>query len=85
MYVRPLDPKIDRPVQELKSFQRVSLLPGRKAAVTLMLDAGAFSYWDDIHHQWQTDPGRYELEVGSSSRDIRLRAIVRVPGSVKRL
>ena len=78
LYVTPLHPKLDRPVQELKSFGRLSLRPGQKAPLTLLLDANAFAYWDVTHHQWKTDPGLYQIKIGSSSRDIRLRSTVRL-------
>jgi beta-glucosidase len=76
LYVRPLAPRVDRPVRELKGFRRVSLRPGQTARVTFALDDRAFSYWDDARHAWRADPGRYMVEVGASSRDIRARAVV---------
>ena len=79
LYVHDLAPKVDRPVQELKGFQRVMLLPGQKAAVTFTLDSSAFSYYDAAAKHWKANTGRYEIEVGASSRDIRLRGIVRLP------
>ena len=78
LYVDALAPKIDRPVQELKGFGRVSLRPGQAATLTLPLDAGTFAYWDVTRHRWKTDPGPYEVKIGASSRDIRLRSIVRL-------
>ena len=78
LYLHDLAPRIDRPVQELKGFQRVMLLPGQKGVVTFRLDASAFSYYDVNARRWKANPGRYEIEVGASSRDIRLRGIVRL-------
>jgi beta-glucosidase len=72
LYVRPINPKIDRPVRELKAFARVALLPGQTKTVTLTFGPNAFAYWDIKNHQWQTDPGAYALDIGASSRDIRL-------------
>ena len=77
LYVRPLAPPLDRPVRELKGFQRVSLQPGQKAVVTFLLDDRAFSYWDVKRHAWQVSPGTYTIEVGASSRDIRVQGITR--------
>ena len=76
LYVRPIHPSINRPVRELKSFARVSLLPGEKKTVTLTLTPSAFAYWSAKTHGWQTDPGAYALDIGASSRDIRLAGIV---------
>ncbi len=75
-YVRPLAPKEDRPLRELKAFARVSLLPGQTKAVTLTLGPHAFAYWDTKTHGWQTNPGAYALDIGASSRDIRLSGAV---------
>ena len=72
LYVRPIAPKVDRPVRELKAFARVSLLPGQTKTVTLTFGPNALAYWDLKNHRWQTDPGAYALDIGDSSRDIRL-------------
>jgi len=76
LYVRPISLKVDRPIRELKSFARVSLLPGETKTVTLTLAPSAFAYWDIKTHRWQTDPGAYALDIGASSRDIRLSGIL---------
>ena len=75
-YIRPLAPKVDRPLRELKAFGRVSLLPGQTKTVALMLDSNAFAYWDTRTHRWRTDPGAYVLDIGASSRDIRLTGVL---------
>jgi beta-glucosidase len=74
LYVRDVHSKIARPIHELKGFRRVELNPNASQAVEFTLDRGAFSYWDPASHGWTADPGASEIEVGSSSRDIRLRA-----------
>ena len=74
LYVHDGHAKIDRPVHELKSFQRVELQPRETKAIQFALDRAAFSYWDPKTKNWRADPGAFEIQVGSSSRDIRLRA-----------
>jgi len=37
------------------------------------LDADAFAHYDRYAHGWVVDPGQYEIQVGASSADIRLR------------
>ena len=78
LYVRPINPKVDRPVRELKAFARVSLLPGQKKTVALTLGPNSFAYWDVKRHAWQTDMGAYALDIGASSRDIRLSGTVQM-------
>lgn len=76
VYVRALGSKVDRPVRELKGFQRVTLNAGQATDVTVALSDGAFSYWDVQTHRWKADPGKYAIDVGVSSRDIRQSGIV---------
>jgi beta-glucosidase len=74
----PSTPDVPQPPRQLKGFERVKLSPGRKAHVRVVLDARAFSYWDVKSHAWKILPGVYKIEVGSSSRDIRLQGQVTV-------
>jgi beta-glucosidase len=76
VYVHPLAPAIDRPVQELKAFRRVALAPGARQTVRIELAEDAFRYFDPASHRWVFDPGRYEIRLGRSSRDEPLRATV---------
>jgi beta-glucosidase len=61
------------PPRQLKGFERVSLKPGESRTVTMKLDNAALRAWDEVNHDWKVYPGRYEVEAGSSSRDIRYR------------
>jgi beta-glucosidase len=74
LYVHDGHAKIDRPVRELKGFQRVELKAGESKALKFTLDRAALSYWSPEKQGWVAEPGRFEIQVGASSRDIRLRA-----------
>ena len=74
LYIHEDNPRIDRPVRELKRFQRVELKPGESKTVQFTLDRAALAYWSAEKKDWVADPGTFEIQVGSSSRDIRLRA-----------
>jgi beta-glucosidase len=74
LYIHEDNPMIDRPVRELKRFQRVELKPGESKTIQFTLDRAALSYWSAEKRDWVADPGTFEIQVGSSSRDIRLRA-----------
>lgn len=76
LYLHDLQPKIDRPVRELKRFTRVALRPGQSRKVTFTLDPRTLAYYDVPGRQWRADAGRYEVQIGASSRDLRLRHIV---------
>ena len=72
LYVHPVEPRVERPLRELKGFSKVWLNPAEKKEVTFVVDPTAFQYFDSPTHRFKTDGGRYQLEVGASSRDIRL-------------
>ena len=72
VYVKDEQAAVKRPEKELKGFQKVFLKPGEAKTVTLKLDADAFQYYDESKKQWVLEPGKFDVRVGSSSRDIRL-------------
>ncbi len=74
LYVQDGHSKIDRPVHELKGFSRVELKADETRTVRFTLDRAALSYWSPETKDWQADAGTFEIQVGASSRDIRLRA-----------
>lgn len=66
------------PVQWLAGFAKIELEPGGERRVVLRLDETAFRKWDASLRRWCVYPGRYEVRVASSSRDIRLTASIAV-------
>ncbi|MFD9601531.1 glycoside hydrolase family 3 C-terminal domain-containing protein [Streptomyces sp. NPDC059970] len=83
LYVHQPVSRLRRPVQELKAFEKVFLEPGGSARVTLGLHERSFSYWSPRDGGWTVDPGEFELRIGASSRDVRLRARVRCDGTAR--
>jgi beta-glucosidase len=73
LYVSAAQPSVERPVRELKGFAKVFLLPGESKQTNLSLDRRSFSYFDSRTGHWKADPGRYEISVGASSRDLRIK------------
>jgi len=73
VYVSDKHSKLERPPEELKGFVKVNLKPGEKRRVKVMLDERALSYYDVDSKQWRANPGQFEVLVGSSSENIRLR------------
>jgi len=65
-----------RPEKELKGFAKVALEPGETKTVELSVDARSLSWYSEALGGWYAAPGRYELLVGHSSRDIRGAAAV---------
>jgi beta-glucosidase len=73
LYVRDEQAKVERPYQELKAFAKAALEPDETKTVTLQLNQQSLAFYDTAVHDWVTEPGVFELLVGSSSRDVRLR------------
>ena len=65
-----------RPVHELKGFEKAELAPGECTEIRFTLTERDFSYYNENKGSFVADPGRYEIKIGSSSRDIRLRAML---------
>lgn len=80
LYTHALNPTIDRPVRELKGFAKVALNPGETKTVQLTLTARDLAYFDVPGRQWKADAGNYEIEIGASSRDIRLTSRLKLVG-----
>jgi beta-glucosidase len=76
LYVHDGHAKIDRPTHELKAFNRVELKPGESQTVRFKLTNPAFEYWSPQTKEWTMGSGPFEVQVGASSRDIRLKAEV---------
>lgn len=74
LYVGQDAPRVDRPLKELKGFEKTFLKPGETKRLTFELDRSAFAYWSPTKRDWTADPGGYLVSVGSSSQDIRLTA-----------
>lgn len=78
LYVRCLESKVERPYQELKGFEKVSLNPGEEKQVSFWLDESSFHYYDENNRKFCTEPGRYEICIGKSSRDICLKKEIKI-------
>jgi len=66
------------PPRQLAGFKKVFLQPGESRTVTIALSDRAFSTWNTRAHAWELVAGLHGIAVGSSSRDIRGTATVRI-------
>jgi len=71
LYINDVKSTIDRPVKELKNFEKVYLKAGETKTVTFEIDAQDLSYFDADKHEWVAEPGKFKALIGSSSEDIR--------------
>ena len=86
LYVGDPDAEVDRPVRELRGFEKVRVGPGESVRVAFDLHSRDFSYWDAVADRgdgrrglWRREGGEFYVEIGASSRDIRLAATVELP------
>lgn len=78
VYVSAPEGGPERPLKELKGFEKVYLEPGESKIVEMILDSRAFSYFDAPSHKWTVVPGTYSILAGSASDDIRLEGSVKL-------
>lgn len=83
LYVGDEESRVRRPVRELKGFERVDLEPGEEKMVTFRLNKRAFAYYETRLHDWFVESGTFTIEIGASSRDIRLKGQVTVNGTTE--
>src|SRR5271163_2055305 len=73
LYVHDGHSSVDRPVKELKGFRRVELAPGKSTTVSFTLDKSSMAYYSTQKKDWVAEPVTFEVLVGASSADIRLK------------
>jgi beta-glucosidase len=78
LYVRDVESSVQRPPKELKGFSKLALAPGESQTATFTLDERAFAFYDPDRKAWVVEPGEFEILLGSSSRDIRVKGMVKV-------
>jgi beta-glucosidase len=70
-YVGDVKCSVDRPLKELKSFQKVSLQPGETKSVSYTIADEDLQFFDETTHQWKSEPGKFKIYVCASSADVR--------------
>lgn len=72
LYLRDRVGSVVRPVKELKDFQKIKLQPGESKTITFIIDKEKLSFYNS-KLQWQAEAGEFDLMIGSSSSDIRVK------------
>lgn len=73
LYMHDVESSVIRPTKELRGFQRITLKAGEVKTVTLTIPGDKLAFWDINTHQFLVEPGTFEVLIGSSSADIRLK------------
>ena len=69
---------LDAPKRVLRAFNKVWLHPGESKTVTLKLQRRDVSYWDVVQQNWVIPSGRMNVDVGTSSRKIKLKGNINI-------
>jgi beta-glucosidase len=73
IYVHDSDASIKVPINQLKRFERITLSPGESKTLSFKIPVSEFSFYSSEKNDFKIDPGKWEIQVGSSSKDIRLK------------
>jgi beta-glucosidase len=83
LYVADTESSVQRPIKELKAFDKIELAPGESKEVSFTLNKRDFSYYSKVYDRWLAESGKFEILVGSSSRDIRLKGSLSLSNTEK--
>ena len=72
VYVSRPSSKIERPVKELKGFQRIALKAGERRTVTIPIRRADLCHWDESSQSWMLESGAMTVLVGGSSDSLPL-------------
>ena len=78
LYVKHMGSKVERPIEELKGFERVALKAGETKTVRIALKAKDLAYWDAQTKQWVVEDEKVNLMVGASSAGVKLQQTINV-------
>ena len=73
LYVRDLVSSVTTPVKALKAFDKVFLQPGEEKQIKFQVNKNDLRLWN-VSKQWVLEPGEFEVYLGASSEDIKLKS-----------
>ena len=65
-------------IKTWRGFKRINIKKGETQTVQFTLKADAFKYFDEKKDDFIIEPGKYEIQIGASSDDIRLKEILQI-------
>ncbi len=78
VYVSDKEASVERPLKELKGFDKVFLQPGESRTVTVSLSERDFAFYDVEQGDFTVEAGAFEILVGASCDDIRLKETIEI-------
>lgn len=83
LYVSDIESTLQRPENELKKFAKIELKPGESKIVSFKLESRDFSYFDGKRDLWIAESGSFKINIGASSRDIKLTETIQLQSTQK--
>ena len=78
LYIGDDKASVMRPAKELKGFRKIFLKAGEEQEVTFTITESDLQFFDEVTHQWKSEPGSFKAYIGSSSRDIKAKLAFRL-------
>jgi beta-glucosidase len=78
VYVKDVISMVARPEKELKAFSKDLIPANSTVTVSVKLDSRAFAYYNTVKKDWHVENGWFEILVGASSSDIKLKEKIRI-------
>ncbi len=71
LYIQEQNPRVARPIKELKAFQKILLQPGETQLVKFTLSEEVLQYYDETSNSWIANDGKFRVMIGASASDIK--------------
>ena len=75
-YIMARRSSVPMPKRQLWAFERVNIPHGETRSVTLVFDTANFGHWDEASQAFVVETGKYDIQAGSSSDEIRTAAVL---------
>lgn len=85
LYISDCTPDVFKAKKELKGFAKVNLEAGEEKEVEFILNKRSFAHYDTTKGDWEILSGTYEIGIGASSVDIRIKHAIQITGTVEQL
>ena len=83
VYIAAPKGKLDKPIQELRAFAKTKLLkPNESQTLSFELKDKDISSFSESQSAWILEPGKYEVRVGASSRNIKAKGVFDIPAEI---
>ncbi len=79
LYVKDVKSDIWMPIKQLRKFERITVKKGQEETIEFKLNAKEdLRYYNSMYGRYMVEPGDFEIQIGASSNDIRLKALITV-------